>query len=137
MKIKFEEKYIEMTVNGKKAVKCILTAKNHYDTSFIVDLLRMILKSTDPSYTNKKLIDKFDVKREFSAIAVCHPDDEYSLSLGKKIARDKAYSKVDKYLQKLANYIFDTSIDIAYGVCIERGKGKPIIVPDIISDENE
>lgn len=97
MKVKVTEVYY---VNEeKKEIGCILKLKDPYEQDWIFNNLLNVFKYG--CHGNLSFQKQFgfepDLKfpTKFEAVAKCHPNDEWNVKIGKKIAREKAYAKLD------------------------------------------
>ena len=83
----------------KQEIGCILKLKDPYEQDWIFNNLLNVFKYG--CHGNLSFQKQFgfepDLKfpTKFEAVAKCHPNDEWDVKIGKKIAREKAYAKLD------------------------------------------
>jgi len=110
MKFKFKEVYGISEKNG--TVKCELRMTNNMSAQWIVDALRLIQREVCPMYYNKSLPKAVYVPERFVGYAKLADGDTWNTSVGKKIAREKAYAKFKEWKDKYITYIKNTCLTI-------------------------
>lgn len=103
MNIKVREVYY---VNeAKKEVGCILKIESSHYFTWIFNVLKSIWRDGNPddniSFKDEFNFDsKFKFPAEIRGVAKCHPNDDWDLSEGRRVARKKAYDKLAVWRKK-------------------------------------
>jgi len=111
MKFKFREVY---GVSEKTGVtKCELQMVDAWKADAIASSLRSILRESNPKYMNDPLPPVLYVPAGFTAYAKCAGGDTFSRTVGRKVARDKAYAKYAKWAKKFTKTVREYSKEIS------------------------
>jgi hypothetical protein len=106
MKFKVYEKYY---TDNKKTVTCVLDIKNAYQAIGIMQCLRFMKRECTPDGGGKKLPKNFQMNTTVKGIARLAEGDTFNYKVGAKIAREKAYKKLDQLANKVENVIVNDS----------------------------
>ena len=81
------------------------------DTEF--DVMNYIKAVNDDLFLfGNDMYNKLLLNNTYKGIAKCHPDDEFDVEKGKKIAKARAVFKHDSAFNKKLNYYYDHKMEI-------------------------
>lgn len=116
MNIKFTEKY---HVNPeKKTTVCILELKNADDCKFITHSMDLLKRMSVAK--GIKLPTRQPVPTKFTGTAYCHPDDEFDSTVGRKIARDRAYTTFIRFARNFERQVISDCLFLFTNFKIEN-----------------
>lgn len=96
MRLKVREDYF---VNEKEGwVRCRLTIKDHMIFQFITDITTDLIRYSNKDWNRKRTGHfKIYIPKEINGYARLCDGDVFDSKVGRKIARTKAYDKLDKF----------------------------------------
>jgi len=107
MRFDITEKYY---TDKNKTTVCILKIKNDWKADYVTQFFRWYQRELTKE--GKKLPHKFIVPSEIKGYARLAEGDTFDLSTGRKIARTKAYEKLDKFVKKFDEFVVQQSKEI-------------------------
>lgn len=99
MRFNVTEKYY---TDKNKTTVCILKIKNDYHFEWMGEFTRWVRRNSTKA--GKKLPNKFAFQKEIKGFARLCPEDKFDYKIGRKIAREKAYAKLDAYAKKFEKH---------------------------------
>lgn len=111
MTFKFREIYGVSEKTGM--TKCELQMNDAWKARAIASFLRNVLRESNPKYMTDPLPPALYVPTSFIAYAKCAEEDTFSRTVGRKVARDKAYAKYAKWAEKFIKTVRQYSKEIS------------------------
>lgn len=111
MKFKFREVYGVSEKTG--TTKCELQMLDCWKAEAICESVRSILRESNPKYMSKPLPKILYVPESFTAYSKCAEGDTFNRSIGRRVAREKAYKKYAKWAEKFTKYVREVTGEIS------------------------
>ena len=111
MKFRFREVYGVSEKSGK--TKCELQMLDSWKAEAICESVRNILRESNPKYMSEPLPKVLYVPDSFTAYSQLAEGDTFDRSVGRRIAREKAYNKYAKWAKKFTKYVREVTAEIS------------------------